>query len=43
MSDFDKCKRAYSIGATKEQIKVGVAAGRITEKEYAEITGEPYK
>lgn len=42
MSNFEKCKRAYAIGATKDQLKVWVAAGRITEAEYAEITGETY-
>lgn len=43
MTDFEKCKRAYEIGATKEQLAVWVEAGRITAGEYEEITGVPYE
>lgn len=42
MTDFEKCQRAYKIGATNEQIKVWVRAGRITAEQYKEITGEEY-
>jgi uncharacterized XkdX family phage protein len=42
MTDFEKCKRAYEIGATKEQLKVWVQANRITTEEYKEITDEDY-
>ena len=42
MTDFEKCERAYAIGATKEQLKVWVVAGRITAAEYEEITGDVY-
>ena len=42
MTDFEKCQRAYSIGATKEQIKVWVAHNKITAEQYLEITGEVY-
>lgn len=42
MSDFEKCKRAYEIGATKEQLKVWVRAKRITAEQYQQITGEEY-
>jgi uncharacterized XkdX family phage protein len=43
MTDFEKCKRAYDLGATKEQLKVWVRAERITAEQYQEITGEPYE
>lgn len=42
MTDFEKCQRAYKIGATKEQLQIWVMAGRITPEEYEEITGEVY-
>jgi hypothetical protein len=42
MTDFEKCQRAYRIGAAKEQIKVWVVADRITAEQYEEITGEQY-
>ena len=42
MSNFDKCKRAYSLGATKEQLKIWVLANKITPMEYKDITVEDY-
>lgn len=42
MPDFEKCQRAYRLGATKEQLKVWVQASRITPEEYEEITGDEY-
>jgi len=39
MTDFEKCQRAYKIGATKEDIKVWVNAGKITQEQYDEIIG----
>ena len=42
MTDFEKCQRAYGIGATKEQLKVWVRAERISSEQYQEITGEAY-
>lgn len=42
MTDYEKCKRAYAIGASKEKIAVWVKAGKITAEEYEEITGEGY-
>lgn len=42
MADYEKCQRAYRIGATKDQIKVWVKASKITPEQYEEITGEPY-
>lgn len=42
MTDFEKCQRAYKIGATNEQIKVWVKAGRVIPEEYETITGEVY-
>lgn len=42
MTDFEKCKRAFEIGAGKEKIAVWVKAGKITQAEYEEITGEGY-
>lgn len=42
MTNFEKCLRAYQIGATKEQIKVWVKANKITPEQYKEITGEDY-
>lgn len=43
MTDFEKCQRAYKLGATKEQIQVWVKAGRITDAEYENIMGEAYE
>ena len=42
MTNFEKCLRAYKLGASKEQIKVWVRAGKITVEEYQQITGEEY-
>ena len=42
MTNFEKCLRAYQIGATEEQIKIWVRAGKITAEEYQQITGEEY-
>ena len=39
MTDFEKCKRAYALGATEEQLMVWVKAGRLTQEEYDEIVG----
>lgn len=41
---FEKANRYYSKGKyTKEEVKVFVISGKITEEEYKEITGEDYK
>lgn len=41
MDWFEKIKRYYDMGKyTKEQVKIFVAAGKITEEQYTEITGE---
>lgn len=42
MTNFEKCMRAYKLGATKEQIKIWVKANKITPEEYEQITGEIY-
>lgn len=42
MTDFEKCQRAYALGATNDQIKVWVRRGRISAEQYQEITGEVY-
>mgnify|MGYP001203678423 FL=1 len=43
MSWFNLYKRLYERGdMTKEQLKQAVDVGRITDREYEEITGEPY-
>lgn len=41
---YDKIKKFYDLGLwTKEMVKNAVVKGIITEEEYADITGEPYK
>lgn len=43
MNWFEKIERYYKNGLyTNEQVKVFVQAGKITEIEYKEITGENY-
>lgn len=43
MNWFLTAKRYYDMGFyTKEQVKVFVAAGKITAEQYKEITGEDY-
>ena len=43
MNWFLTAKRYYDMGFyTKEQVKVFVAAGKITEEQYKEITGKDY-
>ncbi|MGL5713677.1 MAG: XkdX family protein [Paraclostridium sp.] len=43
MDWFEKIERYYSKGIyTKEQVKVFVVAGKITEELYKEITGDEY-
>lgn len=43
MNWFEKVKRYYENGYyTKEQVKVFVRTGKITEVQYKEITGEDY-
>lgn len=43
MNWFDKIKRYYNNGLyTNEQVKVFVVAGKITNEQYKEITGEEY-
>lgn len=42
MNWFDKIKSYYERNLwTKEQVKVAVEKGKITEEEYKEIVGEP--
>ncbi|WP_343101926.1 XkdX family protein [Romboutsia sp. MSSM.1001216sp_RTP31141st1_G3_RTP31141_220114] len=44
MDWFEKINRYYGKGKyTKEEVKVFVISGKITEDEYKEITGEDYK
>ena len=44
MNWFLTAKRYYDMGFyTNEQVKVFVAAGKITAKQYKEITGIDYK
>lgn len=43
MDWFKKVKRYYNSGYyAKEQVKIFVVSGKITEEEYKEITGEDY-
>lgn len=43
MDWFGLVKRYYDSGRyTKENVKVFVAAGKITPEQYEEITGDPY-
>lgn len=37
LTDYEKCARAYKLGATVEQLKVWVKAGKITQAEYEKI------
>lgn len=37
MSDYEKCKRAYELGATEEQLMVWVKAEKITQEEFEQI------
>lgn len=41
MNDFEKCNRAYQLGATEEQLQIWVKAGKITQEEYEKIIGVP--
>lgn len=40
---FNTVKRYYPKYYSKEDVKVFVAAGKLTEEEYKEITGEVYE
>lgn len=41
---FEKIKKYYSAGVwNKEMVKNAVKKGKITEDQYAEITGEAYE
>lgn len=43
MNWFEKVKRYYDKGLyTKDQVKVFVKGGKISQEEYKEITGEEY-
>jgi hypothetical protein len=42
MTDLEKCKRAFKLGATKDQLKVWVVGNKLTTEQYEEITGEAY-
>lgn len=43
MNWFEKIKRYYDVGHySKDQVKVFVVSGKITEKQYKEIVGEDY-
>ena len=43
MNWFEKVKRYYDMGKyTVEEVKVFVVTGKITEEEFAQITGQDY-
>lgn len=43
MNWFEKAQRYYKAGYyTKEQVKIFVVSGKITQEQYEEITGEDY-
>lgn len=43
MTNFEKCKRAYELGASADKLRVWVKAGKITAEEFEQITGEAYE
>lgn len=42
MTDYEKCERAYKLGAGPDKLRIWVKAGKITAEEFEQITGEAY-